>query len=426
MSWIRFLRRAYWDTERSREIDGYLEMETADNIARGMNPADAASAAHRKFGNATLVREEIYRMNTASWLESIAHDVRYGARTLAKSPGFALVAILSLALGIGANTAIFQLLNAVRLRNLPIQDPRELAEIKIAGGNGGMGVNDRYGELTRPMWEEIRRQHPAFSGVFAWSQEQFSVDEGKDFQVVDGIVVSGDFFRVLGVEPWRGRLIVPEDEHACPGSTAVVSHAFWQSRLGGREIDAHTKLLIQGRLRQVVGVTPPSFFGLAVGERFDIALPACLPQQLRRDSFEVTVMGRLLPGWSLPAASAQLAGMSSGIMAATEIAGYDSSTVQRYRRLRLGAYPASTGVSNLRREYDSSLWLLLAITGLVLLIACANWPTLCWRGRARASVKSRCGSHWVRDASACCGSCWSRAACWRPSVRPWAPVWRSC
>jgi predicted permease len=379
MSWKRY-------RQRSSEIDSYLEMETADNIARGMTPADAADAARRKFGNPTLIREEIYRMNTATWLESIVQDVRHGARQMVANPGFAAIAILSLALGIGANTAIFQLLNAVRLRSLPVKNPHELAEIKIVGGNHGMGLNDAYGELTRPMWEEIRRDHPAFSGVFAWSKERLTVGEGKDFQEVQGIVVSGDFFHVLGVDPWRGRLIASEDEHSCPGSTAVLSYGFWQSSLGGREIGAGTKLLIDGRLRQIVGVTPPSFLGLAVGERFEIALPACTPKQLSSNWFELNVMARLKPGWSLESASAQLAGMSAGIMAATEITGYDSTTVQKYRQFQLGAYPASNGVSDLRNTYDSSLWLLLAITGLVLLIACANLANLML---ARASTRER-------------------------------------
>jgi predicted permease len=258
--------------------------------------------------------------------------------------------------------------------------------IKIVGGNGGMGMNGPYGELTRPIWEEIHREHPAFSDVLAWSKQQMSVGEGSEFQIVNGISVSGDFFRMLGVEPWRGRLIVPADEHACPESGAVISNAYWQSRLGGREIDASTKLLINGEQKQIIGVTPPSFFGLAVGERFDIALPFCQPQQLRRNVFDVTVMGRLSPGWNTASASAQLAGTSPGIMAATEIAGYDATTVQKYRQFRLAAYPASSGVSNLRKAYDSSLLLLLAITGLVLLIACGNLANLML---ARASTRER-------------------------------------
>src|SRR5215470_8303562 len=141
MSWRRFLRRRWWDEERAREIDSYLEIETAENIARGMTPAEAYAAARRKFGNPVLVREVIYDMNSIAWLENFWRDLRYGARLLRLSPGFALVGIVSLALGIGANTAIFQLLDAVRLRSLPVQNPQELAEIRIVGGNGGMGIN---------------------------------------------------------------------------------------------------------------------------------------------------------------------------------------------------------------------------------------------------------------------------------------------
>jgi len=386
MSWRRFVRRTYWDVERSREIDSYIEIETSDNIARGMTPADAESAARRKFGNPSLVREEIYRMNTVSWLESIAQDVRYGARLLMMNPGFACVAILSLALGIGANTAIFQLLDAVRLRSLPIVNPHELAEIKIIGGSRGLGVNEEYGEVTRPIWQEIRRDHPAFSDVFAWGKQQFGVGEGSDMQLANGILVSGDFFRSLGVEPWRGRLLAGYDEHACPETTAVVSHAYWQSKMGGREIDPDTKLLINGELHQITGVTPPPFFGMVVGEHFDIAIPYCEPRELSRNLFAVSVMGRLRPGWTLENASAQLSAASSAIMTATEITGYAANTIEKYRNFRLAAYPASAGVSRLRNTYDSALWLLLAITGLVLVIACANLANLML---ARASTRER-------------------------------------
>src|SRR5277367_3520803 len=189
MSWRRFLRREYWDSERLREIESYLEIETAENVARGMTPADAASAARRKFGNPALIREEIYHMNTVGWLESVWQDLRYGARLLRLSPGFTAVAITSLALGIGANTAIFQLLDAVRLRSLSVKNPGELAEVKIVGGNGGMGLNDEYGELTRPQWLEIERQQDEFSGMFAWSRDTMGVGEGSEFQQAEGAFV---------------------------------------------------------------------------------------------------------------------------------------------------------------------------------------------------------------------------------------------
>ncbi len=325
-------------------------------------------------------------MNTISWMESLWQDLRYGARTLTTNPGFALVGILSLALGIGANTAIFQLLNAVRLRSLPVEKPQELAEIKIVGGHGGMGMNDDYGELTRPMWEEIKRDHPLFSSIFAWNKGDGLVGKGSDPEVANFLFVTGDAFRTLGVSAWQGRLIEGEDEHACPDTVADVSYNYWKTKLGARPIDANAKLLVDGQLLQIVGVTPPGFFGLAVGESFDMVRAFCQPKELARNWFNTAVVGRLRPGGTLAAASAQLAAMSPGIMAATEITGYDARTTQTYRKFKLGAYEGGSGVSYLRGEYDSSLQMLLGITGLVLLIACANLANLML---ARASGRER-------------------------------------
>jgi len=152
-------------------------------------------------------------MNSLRWIESIWRDLRYGSRLLRRSPGFALVGILSLALGIGANTAIFQLLDAVRLRSLPVPNPQELAEVRIVGGNHGMGLtNAPYGQLTRPVWQEIREHHEPFSGVFAWSANDVRVGQGSDLRRAHGLYVTGEFFPVLGVQPLRGRLILSEDE----------------------------------------------------------------------------------------------------------------------------------------------------------------------------------------------------------------------
>jgi predicted permease len=388
MRWRKVLRRGWWDRERAREIEAYLEAETAENIDGGMNPADAAAAARRKFGNPVLVREEIYRMNTIGWAESAWQDLRYGARVLRMSPGFTCVAILSLALGIGANTAIFELLDAVRLRSLPVRDPQQLADVRIMGGNQGMGLNaGPYARLTRPIWYEIRRQQETFSGVFAWGRDDVLIKRGPDLQRARALLVSGEFFGVLGVKPWRGRLLETADaDGACPESNAVVSYAYWQTQMGGRDLAADNKLLVDNELRQVVGVTPPEFSGLAVGESFDIALPFCRPKDLRRDLFDIGVMGRLRPGWTLERASAQLGAISPGIFQETKPTGYSSEWMKTWSRFRLSAYAASNGVSRLRTEYDSSLWLLLAITALVLLIACANLANLML---ARASTRTR-------------------------------------
>src|SRR5262245_30969272 len=147
------------------------------------------------------------------------NDFRYALRQLLKELGFTIVAVLILALGIGANTAIFQLLDAVRLRSLPVEKPHELVEVKIVGGNRGMGLNPaKYGGLTRPIWQEIRESQQVFSGAFAWGAAELRVGKGSELRRVSGIRVSGDFFPVLGVRPWQGRLFQPEDETACPPS----------------------------------------------------------------------------------------------------------------------------------------------------------------------------------------------------------------
>jgi len=327
-------------------------------------------------------------MAEGSALGGLGADLRHGVRLLRRSPGFTLVAVLSLALGIGANSAIFQLLDAVRLRSLPVARPHELAEVRIVGGNGGMGINNgRYAQLTRPLWEEIERHQQAFSGVFAWASNEVRVGEGSDLRRAKALWVSGDFFRVLGVQPELGRLILPEDTGPCPSPRVVVSDAYWRSQLGGRELGQGSRLVVNGERMDVVGVTPPQFFGLAVGERFDIAIPLCQPKEgLRRDFFDVSVMGRLRADWTTEKASAHFGVIGPGLLAETVITGYSAEAAERYKAFRLAVYPASSGVSALRRQYDASLWLLLGITSLVLLIACGNLANLML---ARASARER-------------------------------------
>lgn len=312
-------------------------------------------------------------------------DLRHGARLLRLNPGFAVVAILSLALGIGANTAIFQLLDAVRLRSLPVSKPGELAELKIAGGNQGMGINNQYGELSHPVWRLIQKQHDPFSDVFGWSIQNYAAGPEGEQRQIRALAVTSEFFSVLGIQPWRGRLLGPEDQSACE-SRAVASYAYWQAQMGGREIGPDSKIIVDGQADQVIGVTPPGFFGMVVGEGFDLAALPCPPKDERADVFDMSIMGRLRPGWTLERASAYFNAISPGIFAATPLPDRDAGAQETYRRFRLAAYPASGGVSALRQTYDSSLWLLLAITGLVLLIACANLANLML---ARASTRER-------------------------------------
>jgi predicted permease len=321
-------------------------------------------------------------------MNGLFQDFRDALRQLRLSPAFALVAISSLALGIGANTAIFQLLDAVRLRNLPIPSPQELAELRIVGGNHGFGVtNGQYAQLTRPVWREIREHHEPFSGIFAWSIYEERIGKGANSRSVRALEVSREFFPVLGVQPWRGNLVMSQNEEsACTISGVVVSYPYWQSQMGGRELDGNNTLVVDGHITEVIGVTPPGFFGLVVGESFDIAVPLCYSTSMNREVFDVSIMGRLRPGWSLERASAELSALSPGIFEATAPTGYSSQAIQQFKQYRLAAYPASAGVSALRANYESSLWLLLAMTGLVLLIACANLANLML---ARASTRER-------------------------------------
>jgi predicted permease len=388
MNWLKQLfsrGRLYNDV--SDEIKQHLKEKIEELVAGGMSSKEAAYAARREFGNVSLIENDSHAVWRWPTMEGFLADVRYTLRTLRKAPVFAATAIVTLGLGVGANTAIFMLLDAIRLRSLPVEDPQELAEVRISdSGHQGMGLNQQFGELTRPLWQQIRDQQHSFSGVFAWSVNLRYVGRGSEMRHFHELRVTGDFFRVLGLRPFRGRLLLPEDEGPCPMTRAVVSYPYWLSELGGRDLSSTTKLVVDNELVEIVGVTPPGFFGMVVGETFDIAIPYCQPkEELRRDVFEVSVMGRLKPGETVQHASREMDALSPGIFEQTAPQGRDPHSTETYKHFRLAAFPASTGVSSLR-EYSRSLLLLLGIAGLVLLIACTNLANLML---ARASIRQR-------------------------------------
>ncbi len=381
-------RRSRLNNEIEAELREHLQMRIDDNLAKGMSPEEAARDARLRFGNPTVMRERVGAEDTATGLDSFFRDARYALRGFTKNRAFTAMAVLTLALGIGANTAVFQLINAVRLCTLPIQNPQELAELRIAGGNRtGFGIADsRYASFTIPMWQEVRRHHDPFSGIFAWREADVMVGKVSEAKHTPAIEVSGEFFNVLGVAPWQGRLIEPQDESACELSKVVVSYPFWKSQMGGQPITANTTIQAEGRSVQVLGVTPPSFTGLVVGDNFDLAYPTCTPHEIRREMFIFNVMGRLRPGWTVERATSYFDALSPGLFKDTAPPGYSSDAIKTYLDFHLAAYPAKSGVSALRNDYDNSLKLLLAITGLVLLIACANLANLML---ARTSARQR-------------------------------------
>jgi putative ABC transport system permease protein len=325
-------------------------------------------------------------------VDHVIRDAQYALRVLRRTPVFAAVAILSLALGIGANATIFQLIDTVRFRSLPVANPQGLTEVRADGVNG-FGISSGFNSaVTHPLWEQIRAHQTAFASMFAWGNAQFLVGRGNEARQVRGLWVSGDFFRVLGITPERGRLLTADDDRrGCGAGVAIVSHAFWQTHLGGRDAAIGSTLTVQDQPFTVAGVTPAGFTGLEVGQSFDIALPVCAAALWgdgldRRDLWWLTVMGRLKPDWTIPRADAYLRALSPGLLDATVPSGYGADLTAQYRAFRFGVIPAAQGVSRLRGAYSRSLSLLFGLTGLVLLITCANLATLTL---ARASARER-------------------------------------
>ncbi|MFN7992295.1 MAG: ABC transporter permease [Bryobacteraceae bacterium] len=386
------LRRGVLEQELDRELQFHLEQETEKNLDLGLTPSEARSAALRRLGGVAQIQEECRDMRRTSYIENFVSDLRYAVRTLVKAPVFTLAAIATLTLGIGANTAIFQLLDAVRLRSLPVLEPHRLAQIKIRNMN--FGISQYPDNLSYPLFQQIREHQRAFSSIFAWAYTTLRIGQGAETRRVSVLGVSGELFPTLGVLPAGGRLFRPEDDlRGCAAPTVVLSSSFWQREFGGSLSAIGSRLIVQDHPLEVIGVAPAGFSGPEVGTHFDLALPLCSVSVLndgdttpfdRSDYSWLNVMGRLRPGWTRAQASEHLRAISPGLMQATAPSGYSRNYVENYYlQSRLESISGATGVSRLREAYDRSLWLLLGLTGLVLLIACANLSSL-MLARARA------------------------------------------
>ena len=328
-------------------------------------------------------------------LQGVQRDVRLGVRLLRANPAFALVAILSLALGIGANAAIFELLDAVLLRTLPVAAPEQLAEIRV-NHEGRIGNTvARQSDFSSAQWTEVEKEQQGFSEIAAWSTEGFNLGRGGETRYAKGLWVSGDFFRVLQMRPELGRLFTKSDDFkGCGIQDAVISDGFWQREFGGRADAIATTVSLDGKPFQIIGVTPASFSGLEPGFNFDVAVPLCSEPAVQADhpytvdatTWWLAVIGRLKPGWTAQSLAVQLNTAAPAIFAATLPAEYLAAERDKYLKFTFRVLPAGTGVSELRANYTAPLFVLLGISGLVLLIACANLANLML---ARASARER-------------------------------------
>jgi predicted permease len=384
MSWTRFFRRRHWDEERARELEAYLEIETEENIARGMSPQEARYAAHRKLGNLTVIREEIYRMNSLGWLDTLWQDLRYGLRMLRKSPGFTAVAVLTLALGIGANSGIFSLLDQAILRALPVKDPGRLVVISDAEYTRGWSTSDSHEMVySYPHYKEVRDQILLFDGVIARAHVPLSVASGGVAERAGGDVVSGNFFSVLGVGAALGRVLVPEDDRV-PGASpvAVLSYGYWQSRFGGDPSVVGRKISLNAYPFTIVGAAAPGFAGLLKGQNVDVFVPIAMKRELtpewnglvERDIMWLNIFARLKTGISREQAEAALQAPYRPILEAEIqfIKNPRATFRDRYLRQHISLHPAAQGINLLSQTWAKPLLVLAGCVGLVLLITCAN------------------------------------------------------
>jgi putative ABC transport system permease protein len=338
-------------------------------------------------------------------VETLWRDLVYGLRMLRKTPGLTIVAVLTLALGIGANTAVFSLIDAVMLRMLPVNRPDELLQLErqdpryadvgsrsFSNPLSLLWADGASSDFSNPLWEQVRDQQNVFSGVFAWGNDRFDLARGGTVQPADGSFVSGDFFTTLGLRPAAGRLIAGSDDYrGCP-AVAVLNYGLWQDRYGAADRAVGSILSLDDHPFKVIGVTPPGFYGMEVGGKSEVFVPICTAAILQsaasleaRSQWWLNLAGRIRPGISRAQLSARLQALSPRIFTAALPQYWPADQQQSFVTEKLVATSAATGTSwVLRQQFDQPLQVLMAIVGLVLLIACANVASLMLtRGVAR-------------------------------------------
>jgi predicted permease len=322
------------------------------------------------------------------WLDTLIQDVHYAIRSLKNSFGFTAVAVLSLALGLGANIAIFSLVDTVILKYLPVDRPEELMQLQYRTPES----SNESSIFANPAWEQVRNHHDIFAEVFAWSnKDKLDLTQGETTSPANGVWVSGGFFSALGVHAAAGRLISDSDDRrGCP-AVAVLGFGFWQDHFGGANSAIGSTLSVRGWAFEVIGVAPRGFFGMEVGEKFDLALPICAtaifdgdkPRLDKGSVWWLNVAGRISPKISSAQLTSRLRVLSTTIFIPQEAS---PEARQYFSKITLTATPVASGISSLRRQFSQRLQIMMIVVGLVLLIACANLGSLML---ARAAARDK-------------------------------------
>ncbi len=362
-------RRTQVEQELDDELRDHLERRIAADIARGLTADEARYAALRAMGGVEQRKEQCRDMRGTQLVDQFRQDIRYAWRSLVKSPGFASVTLLSLALGIGANTAIFTLINAVLMRPLPgVAEPDRLVRLT----NGGFS----YAKF------EALKAHGIFVNTVALTHERLPAEIDGSMQPTRVLLASGDYFPALGVAAVLGRTISPEDDEM-QAPVAVLSYGFWTRAFSADRSVLGKRMTVGGLPVTVIGVTPPDFRGVHVGVAIDVTVPVTTMPRLRPESADILsrrsahwlqIMGTLAPGQSLEQADARVQVVWPQILADTAPAGVRPDS--GFFRHRTEVLPAANGFSALRSEYASPLFVLMGLVALVLLIACANVANL--------------------------------------------------
>ena len=407
MKWLRELtrrlsmvvHRRQFDADLEEEMRLHLELRKQERIESGVTAEDARAAARRRFGNPTVLREKSHTAWGWEWLEELVQDVNYGAWAMLRSPGITLVALLSLALGIGANTAIFSLMDTVMLKSLPVKDPARL----VLFGNGlDQGISDGFPNpwlYSYHFYREMQKKNQVFSDVAAafsmTDRAHGSVEGRNDAEPMNIQLVSGTYFPMLGVEAMIGRALTDEDDRTKGGHpVAVVSHAWWARSLARDPSVLGKKLTIGSTVFTIVGVAPPEFFGTRVGEAADIWIPLSMQKEIppgwdgySDNMFEsLHLMARMKPGVSMAEANSNANLLFQQILRGFSGAPLTEENLRKLDKTRVELNSMATGFSRLRWEFSEPLKIMMTVVGLVLLIACANIANLLL---ARSTARAR-------------------------------------
>ena len=380
-----FFRKRRSDTEFTAELESHLQLHIEDNLRAGMTPEGARRKALMKLGGVEQTKENYRDRRGLPLLDTLLQDLRYALRTFLRNPGFTSVVVLTLALGIGANTAIFSLMNAVLLQSLPVRNPSELVVVQYTDPQSGRENED----FSYPMYQAFRDKNSVFAGVFCRSGVDFNATYAGQSEQATGEMVSVNYFEVLGVRPWVGRLFTQEDDRV-PGAhpVAILSYGYWQSRFGGDPFIIGKQILLDTKPMTVIGVTPPNFYGTQIASSPKIRVPMMMATvfkpvpanrlQSPRHRW-LTIMARRMPEVTISSAQAsgdvlyhqvleeQLSGMGSKI---TE---HDK---QRVLSTHIFLQDGRHGFAHLQAQMERPLLLLFSVTAIVLLVACANIANL--------------------------------------------------